>query len=192
LYVEEGVSAAWLTCPRCLHQVANLWQQVTATPPSVPTPQELPRCPDCGRDVEAGWRFCPRCNADLRGGKQARTAGATLDLEVKRDTQGSVFSLGVFLVLAVGGLILFMSFGGVQAFANSPNHAGPYLLMGVVVALLVAGGFALLAGPRSPGLKVLSGFLGGLTIALVLFVAFVFAACASVAATCGGPLQPYR
>jgi hypothetical protein len=196
LGVEEGVSEPWLTCPHCLTQVMNPWQQVTATPPPAPAhtaaPPGPPRCPVCGsRDVE-GRHYCPHCNADLRGGKQTRTAGAALDREVKRDAQGSVFSLGVFLVLAVGGLILFLGLGGVQAFANSPNHAGPPLVMGLVVTLLLAGGFALLAGPRSPEQKVLSGFLGGFTIALVLFVAFVFAACANFTATCGGLLQPKR
>jgi hypothetical protein len=196
LLVASDAKDSWLTCPHCLTQVMNPWLQVTSTPPPAPAhtpvPPETPRCPGCGRDVDASWRFCPQCNADLRGSKRTRTAGEELDIEVKRDTQGSVFSLGVFLFLAVGGLILFLSLGGVQEFANSPNQAGPYLVMGLVVALLLAGGFALLAGPRSPGQKVLSGFLGGFTIALVLIVALVLASCANFAATCGGLLRPKR
>jgi hypothetical protein len=95
---------------------------------------ERPQCPECGRDVDASWRYCPACNADLRGGTRRPTDGAQVDIEVKRDTQGSTLGLGCFTVIGLIGFALFLFHGGLQ-FVYSAPVVGVILLTAVLFVL---------------------------------------------------------
>jgi hypothetical protein len=173
----------------------NPWQQVTATPPRGSAPAH---CPECGREMEANWRYCPLCNADLRGSKQTRTGGAEVDIDIKRDAKGSVVGLGCLTVFGVIGVVS-LCFGGlglVAASLNDPN----FLLAGVVVlALLAAGLGGLVIGSKARESRAdseLGKWVATVTrilaIAGVLFLCALFSMIVFFAIICAQNLTPHR
>jgi hypothetical protein len=180
LGVEQGVAGAWVTCPHCLTQVMNPWQQVTATPAPGPAqttaPPGPPRCPECGRDVEANWRFCPHCNGDLRGRKETRSAGAAVDVEVKRDAVGSASGLSFLAMIVLLGFLVFLCGGGGQiAFRGAGTWTEPLVLLLLLIGLITAGTLALKSRSRNwltVSVAVVAFMVCGV-LALILFFAFV-------------------
>jgi hypothetical protein len=112
LRIPDGVTDPWLSCPHCLAQLPN--PQTVAgiqTTPSAPVPRTT--CPACGESIEGSWRYCPRCQEDLRRpGVPRRSTGA--DVDVRRDQRGtSVFLLLLAVLGSLGfgyGVLVSLSF----------------------------------------------------------------------------------
>jgi hypothetical protein len=134
------------------------------------TPPSPVHCLECGRDVEANWRYCPHCNADLRRSKQSQTAGADVDVQVARDTRGSALGLGGLMLLGILGIAIFLFGGGLNfgVFLTSQ-----LIVLFALVGIIIVGVSGLTSGARSAvrvGLSVVMLLICGVC-AGVLFLA---------------------
>src|SRR5262249_50688461 len=134
-----------------------------ATPPPVPDIPS-PRCPECDRAVEPGWRVCPHCEEDLRPARRRNRFLPAPDIDVRRDQGGAnvvvivlggLILLGVFLFLALGGWGLVMSSG----------NGGTVLTCGLLVLGAVVAGLVVLAiGARNRAVTIASSVVGGVVV----------------------------
>jgi hypothetical protein len=192
--VADDVHTRWLTCPRCLAEIAGP-AAVQAEAPPRPTEQAAaespPTCTRCGREVQPGWRTCPFCEAPLRGRRPARPAGL-LDDEARRDRTGATVVAAVLGALLLVGTVAFFAMGGAQLTAAS--EAGPGILAAGVLLLLAlgVGVVVLVYTSRSRTSSTIGGVLGGVGMGLGAVVLYILLACAAVASalsnvgsTCG-------
>jgi Double zinc ribbon len=112
LDLDADVQGRWLTCPRCLTSIEPAQTGVTEAPLPRPIADAAERearsvCPNCGRDVERSWRFCPNCEEPLRG-RRRRSDIPELELDVRRDNTGSKVVGIVLGCLLIGGVVLIL------------------------------------------------------------------------------------
>ena len=192
LRVPDDAKEDWITCPRCLANVANPNRATAAalTPggsstaitegypvsPPVATPPRT--CPACGKPQNAEWRFCPYCKYGGVG-RSVRRGSLSADHDVRRDTKGTGCGLIGLAVLGAIGLALSLlpSFG----FATDLHSIGPLVPITLVVLVLagVATGtmFARTrANPsaRTVGRVIFGTLVGAGVLALVILAGLVF------------------
>jgi hypothetical protein len=165
--------------------------------------------------VQAGWRYCPFCNAELaapsapgetpslpKGGHPDNEAEEPLDTEVAKDTTGSGFILAMLAFVVVSMVILLFVSG-------APAFALLVLVLGAVV-----GGILLLYGvgrpkgershaelprprrPRPAAVGALGGCAFGAVVTGVVALMLLMAALAAIGnavetcLTCNQPAKP--
>lgn len=214
LRIPQWVRTADLTCPHCLAKVPNPRTTIKSLPSAsspagaaAELPQSPKQCPECGHNAQAGWRFCPFCNAALEARlppegiverlpevgllrkKDADDWEVPLEAEVQTDTRGTKFGLSV--LLAVGILVCCLM---------AASGAWPLALLvlvgcgvGAIVILSSQGAdreamHAERASPGHSGCTVVAstatGVLGGCAlgswIATLVFVSLLVAAIAAI------------
>jgi hypothetical protein len=189
LSVPDDVKTAQLSCPRCLAKfdnpaVAPVDRPARSSPPPASEPDAT--CPRCGKHVETSWRFCPNCEAVLRGQRRG-AVGKVVDEDVHRDTRGT----NVFLILlaVLGGLgLIFYIFAGVASLKNGGGSALLAIALGILFLGLITTGIMFWRtrdNPSQRGLgRVILGTLamtGGLIMVSCVtgfaVFAFLFIAC---------------
>jgi hypothetical protein len=181
LRLPDGLEAQWLTCPRCLHTIANpRYEQaasgaITAAPESPrPTSEEASSrrtCPACGSPVEAGWRMCPHCEEPLKR-KRPVEPDVPLEKDVRRDSTGVGIGLIVLGALGGVGMFLFLCGGGLQGMSHTATREASSIAMIVALVLLipvVIGGVLAMRG-RDTGGRILAILLTTLTVAMLVIV----------------------
>ena len=160
------------------------------------------KCDRCDRqlwvdDVHEPWLTCPRClnavhNPWYDGGAAVtteprpspRTAGFSLERDVRRDRTGSVIGLCVVGVLLVVGVVVFIATGGPQLVAASPEGPAVFGITLLILAAIVIGVGCLIYFSRDATAKIIGGTLGGVAAGAVVVLGFVllviFAICAGI------------
>jgi hypothetical protein len=198
LSVPDDVKTGQLSCPRCLAKFDNpAVAPVDRPAPSPPLPASQPggTCPRCGKHVEPYWRFCPNCEAVLRGPRRS-AVGKVVDEDVHRDTRGT--SVFLILLAVLGGLgLIFYVFAGVASLKDGGGSALLAIALGILFLGMITTGIMFWRtrdNPSQRGLgRVLIGTLamtGGLIvvscIAGVAVFAFFFIACLAAGGKFGG------
>ena len=151
LRVPDHVEEPVLTCPRCLADVANPHWTGTAAPaaqappvastaireaaaPSQAVTSTRTTCPGCGKPQQPGWRFCPYCEHGLARAAPRRGT-ASLDRDVRRDTQGAGCGLIGLAILGALGLaaVFFPSLA-----ASSQGTIAPLVPITLTIMVLAA------------------------------------------------------
>ena len=180
LEIASGIREAELTCPRCLKTVANPGVGIQSAPPprgaaTATEASPLEQCPRCGKAVQAGWQYCPFCNAELtlpsvstgirEGYARHHLEDWTerpLDVEVRRDS-GAV-GAGLIAVGVLGFIGLFaIVLGG-----NFDWDPQIILIFGIGLVVLVLIGVARVAHKsRTPAAAAGTAVAGGCATALM-------------------------
>ncbi|HMF19130.1 MAG TPA: hypothetical protein VKE98_18110 [Gemmataceae bacterium] len=159
LEIAEGIREVELTCPRCLKKVANPGVGIQSRPPArgaaaATGASSLEQCPRCRKGVQAGWQYCPFCNAELavpsaptgiRAGYADRQRledrmEMPLDVEVRRDSSAVGAGLIAVGVLGFIGLFAIVSIRG-----NFDWDPQVVLILGIGLVVMVLIGVARVA-----------------------------------------------
>jgi hypothetical protein len=188
LDVNADVQGPWITCPRCLTSVAtnkpDVWdvpspesRAVTDQPPSAARPS----CPNCGRDVERSWRFCPRCEEPL-GGRRRGPRIPELERDVRRDV-GTVQIVAMVLgALLIVGAVAFFLCGGMELVGSDFDSAITACV--VLVGIVLAGLAAIAIGSRNKIVYGITGALGGLLVGAAAVLLIIAAIINSILTAC--------
>jgi hypothetical protein len=137
LRIPDNITSEEVSCPRCLARLPN--------PQRAPRPSEedsnIPSasgagrrsCPRCGKPVETFWRFCPFCEAVLKG--REFKFGGRFDDEVRRNRRGT--SIIITLLAVLGGI--GVAFWFLISFGTIQQQGGPAVFIGLILGLLFLG-----------------------------------------------------
>jgi hypothetical protein len=142
------------------------------------------RCPNCGQDVTAGFRYCPYCQAYLRAAPAGRPIGPfrgpTAHGQAKRDLMLIGFGLLALGILGVIAALLVITFGGTSGQEVGVVFVGGAFLLVFAGSMIAGVGLVRRNVPAASGCGSLAIGVGLGGLLFVGSLVFLFATCLAV------------
>jgi ribosomal protein S27E len=196
LQLASDVDSRWITCPRCLQSIPNPAGLDGGNRPddegTYATATEARSCLSCGRTLESDWNRCPYCSGRSRPQRSLLERRPLADLDVERDTSGTNVGLVVLGVLLIAGVILFLTFGGLNLLYAS-REPRPFLAFaGILLIIFIGGLVAIGVGSHHGTTRILTGVIGGLVTGAAVAFLTIIAICIGIMSTCANWGAPHR
>jgi hypothetical protein len=196
LRTANDVESRWITCPRCLQSIPNpagLDSRRRGDDQATYAIEAGARsCSSCGRTLELEWKRCPYCSEPARVRRRRPIEGIQIDSDVRSDSARTNVGLVVLGVLLISGVILFLTFGGLNLLLDS-HQPRPILAFGSILLIIFVGGLiAIAVGSGRTTTRILTGVIGGIVAGAAIACLVIFAICIGILGTCASLFGPHR